>query len=132
MGGRARGSHCGILTFLRELFQLTSSIVPDRIIIYLIAFEVCLALISHEYIPSPGAVWNTVTDVVCSVMGLEPATAAEAPAAPFSTVSDADASAGATSGNSAPSGLTSLKNLFFGAGGDVAPHSQATSGPRHV
>lgn len=36
---------------------------PPSIIIYLIAFEVCLALISHEYVPSPKRIWNLLTGV---------------------------------------------------------------------
>lgn len=53
-----------LLGVLRALLTESSTHRMELIIIYLIAFEVCLALISHEYIPSPERIWNMVTNVI--------------------------------------------------------------------
>lgn len=53
-----------LLGVLRALLTESSTHRMELIIIYLIAFEVCLALISHEYIPSPERVWNMVTGAI--------------------------------------------------------------------
>lgn len=66
-----------LLGVLRALLTESSTHRMELIIIYLIAFEVCLALISHEYIPSPERIWNMVT----SAIGGEP----------YSTISDSAA-----------------------------------------
>ncbi|PWN35853.1 uncharacterized protein FA14DRAFT_160839 [Meira miltonrushii] len=53
-----------LLGVLRALLTESSTHRMELIIIYLIAFEVCLALISHEYIPSPERIWNMVTGAI--------------------------------------------------------------------
>ncbi|PWN93306.1 hypothetical protein FA10DRAFT_277156 [Acaromyces ingoldii] len=53
-----------LLGVLRALLTESSTHRMELIIIYLIAFEVCLALISHEYIPSPGSVWTALKDLL--------------------------------------------------------------------
>lgn len=55
-----------LLGVLRALLTESSTHRMELIIIYLIAFEVCLALISHEYIPSPERVWDLLTNLAGS------------------------------------------------------------------
>jgi uncharacterized Rmd1/YagE family protein len=55
-----------LLGVLRALLTESSTHRMELIIIYLIAFEVCLALISHEYIPSPARVYDFVTGGVAA------------------------------------------------------------------
>lgn len=47
-----------LLEVLRALLTEESSHRMELIIIYLIAFEVAMALVSHEYVPTPLAVWH--------------------------------------------------------------------------
>lgn len=55
-------NHCeNLLGVLRALLTEESSHRMELIIIYLIAFEVGMALVSHEYIPTPLAVWHALT-----------------------------------------------------------------------
>ena len=55
-------NHCeNLLGVLRALLTEESSHRMELIIIYLIAFEVGMALVSHEYIPTPLAVWQALT-----------------------------------------------------------------------
>ncbi|UZJ57428.1 hypothetical protein CBS101457_006748 [Exobasidium rhododendri] len=49
-----------LLGILRALLTESSTHRMELIIIYLIAFEVCIALISHEYVPSPMRLWHLV------------------------------------------------------------------------
>lgn len=55
----AKLNHCEyLLEVLRALLTEQSSHHMELIIIYLIAFEVGMALVSHEYIPTPLAMWH--------------------------------------------------------------------------
>ncbi|WFD27040.1 hypothetical protein MNAN1_002034 [Malassezia nana] len=55
----AKLNHCEhLLEVLRALLTEESSHRMELIIIYLIAFEVGMALVSHEYVPTPLAVWR--------------------------------------------------------------------------
>ncbi|PKI84715.1 hypothetical protein MVES_001251 [Malassezia vespertilionis] len=54
-------NHCEhLLGVLRALLTEESSHRMELIIIYLIAFEVGMALVSHEYVPTPLALWRAV------------------------------------------------------------------------
>lgn len=51
--------HCeNLLGVLRALLTEESSHRMELIIIYLITFEVCMALVSHEYVPTPLAIYH--------------------------------------------------------------------------
>ena len=53
--------HCeNLIEILRALLTEASSHRMELIIIYLIAFEAGLALISHDYVPSPVAIWHAI------------------------------------------------------------------------
>lgn len=55
----AKLNHCEhLLEVLRALLTEESSHRMELIIIYLIAFEVAMALVSHEYVPTPLALWH--------------------------------------------------------------------------
>lgn len=55
----AKLNHCeNLLEVLRALLTEESSHRMELIIIYLIAFEVAMALVSHEYIPTPLTMWH--------------------------------------------------------------------------
>ncbi|WFD19287.1 hypothetical protein MCAP1_001512 [Malassezia caprae] len=57
----AKLNHCEhLLEVLRALLTEESSHRMELIIIYLIAFEVGMALVSHEYVPTPLAVWHAL------------------------------------------------------------------------
>lgn len=57
----AKLNHCEhLLEVLRALLTEESSHRMELIIIYLIAFEVGMALVSHEYVPTPIALWQWV------------------------------------------------------------------------
>lgn len=55
----AKLNHCeNLLEVLRALLTEQSSHHMELIIIYLIAFEVGMALVSHEYVPTPQTFWQ--------------------------------------------------------------------------
>jgi len=57
----AKLNHCEhLLEVLRALLTEESSHRMELIIIYLIAFEVGMALVSHEYVPTPLALWHAL------------------------------------------------------------------------
>ena len=57
----AKLNHCEhLLEVLRALLTEQSSHHMELIIIYLIAFEVGMALVTHEYLPTPLAVWRII------------------------------------------------------------------------
>ena len=57
----AKLNHCEhLLEVLRALLTEQSSHHMELIIIYLIAFEVGMALVTHEYLPTPLAVWRLI------------------------------------------------------------------------
>ena len=54
--------HCeNLLGVLRALLTERSSHRMELIIIYLIAFEATLAVISHDYVPTPKRIWRLFT-----------------------------------------------------------------------
>ncbi|WFD41647.1 hypothetical protein MPSI1_000279 [Malassezia psittaci] len=56
-------NHCeNLLGVLRALLTEKSSHRMELIIIYLIAFEVVMAMLNHDYIPTPLAIWQYMFD----------------------------------------------------------------------
>ncbi|WFC97565.1 hypothetical protein MYAM1_000280 [Malassezia yamatoensis] len=60
-------NHCeNLLGVLRALLTEKSSHRMELIIIYLIAFEVVMAMLNHDYIPTPLAIWQYMFDTASS------------------------------------------------------------------
>ena len=55
-----------LLGSIRALLTEASSHRMELIIIYLISVEAALALISHNYLPSPAAVWHSISSFLAS------------------------------------------------------------------
>ncbi|WFD30052.1 hypothetical protein MSPP1_001066 [Malassezia sp. CBS 17886] len=60
--------HCeNLLGVMRALLTEQSSHRMELIIIYLIAFEAGMTLVSHEYVPTPVAMWQSLTGLLASM-----------------------------------------------------------------